>query len=111
LPAVQWKLLNIGLMPDEKRALVWVCSRKGRVITRALVSERPNLGAVYMTYQWWIGACNELVTENLSPITKTPEYKYCAVRVEPIEDQAAAEQYVIDEYNALKARLRENALG
>ncbi len=46
-----------------------------------LVSDRPNKGAIYMTYQWWIGACNELVTENLSPITKTPEYKYCAVRV------------------------------
>ncbi len=95
----------------EDQALVWVSSRKGRVITRAEVSERPNKGAVYMTYQWWIGACNELVAENLSPITKTPEYKYCAVRVEPIADQQAAEQYVIDEYSKLKARLRESARG
>lgn len=94
----------------EDEALVWVNSRKGRIITRAQVSDRPNKGAVYMTYQWWIGACNELVTENLSPITKTPEYKYCAVRVEPIADQHAAEQYVIDEYNKLKARLRESAM-
>ncbi|HCI6871861.1 TPA: formate dehydrogenase, partial [Klebsiella variicola subsp. variicola] len=70
-----------------------------------------NKGAVYMTYQWWIGACNELVSENLSPITKTPEYKYCAVNVERIADQRAAEQYVIDEYNKLKARLRESAMG
>ncbi len=66
----------------EDEALVWVHSRKGKIITRAQVSDRPNKGAIYMTYQWWIGACNELVTENLSPITKTPEYKYCAVRVE-----------------------------
>ena len=95
----------------EDEALVWVNSRKGRVITRAQVSDRPNRGAVYMTYQWWIGACNELVTENLSPITKTPEYKYCAVRVEPIADQVAAEQYVIDEYNKLKKALRETAIG
>lgn len=95
----------------EDEALIWVNSRKGRVITRANVSERPNKGAVYMTYQWWIGACNELVTENLSPITKTPEYKYCAVRVEPIADQRAAEQYVIDEYDKLKASLRESAMG
>ena len=95
----------------EDDALVWVTSRKGRVITRAQVSDRPNKGAVYITYQWWIGACNELVTENLSPITKTPEYKYCAVRVEPIADQAAAERYVIDEYNALKKRLRDTAMG
>jgi formate dehydrogenase major subunit len=95
----------------EDEALIWVHSRKGKVITRANVSERPNKGAVYMTYQWWIGACNELVTENLSPITKTPEYKYCAVRVEPIADQRAAEQYVIDEYSKLKASLRESAAG
>ena len=95
----------------EDNALVWVSSRKGRVITRAQVSDRPNKGAVYMTYQWWIGACNELVTENLSPITKTPEYKYCAVRVESIADQYAAEQYVIDEYDALKARLLESSKG
>lgn len=95
----------------EDEALVWVHSRKGKIITRAQVSDRPNKGAIYMTYQWWIGACNELVTENLSPITKTPEYKYCAVRVEPIADQRAAEQYVIDEYNKLKTRLRESAMG
>ncbi len=95
----------------EDEALVWVNSRKGRVITRAQVSDRPNVGAVYMTYQWWIGACNELVTENLSPITKTPEYKYCAVRVEPIADQSAAEQYVLEEYNKLKNNLREMATG
>ncbi|MNS49269.1 Formate dehydrogenase H [compost metagenome] len=95
----------------EDEALVWVNSRKGRIITRAQVSDRPNKGAVYMTYQWWIGACNELVTENLSPITKTPEYKYCAVRVESIADQQSAEQYVIDEYTKLKARLRESAMG
>jgi len=95
----------------EDEALVWVNSRKGRVITRAQVSDRPNVGAVYMTYQWWIGACNELVTENLSPITKTPEYKYCAVRVEPIADQLAAEQYVLAEYNKLKNNLREMATG
>ncbi len=95
----------------EDEALVWVNSRKGRVITRAQVNDRPNVGAVYMTYQWWIGACNELVTENLSPITKTPEYKYCAVRVEPIADQSAAEQYVLEEYNKLKNNLREMATG
>ncbi|MDA6076886.1 hypothetical protein O0544_11455 [Edwardsiella anguillarum] len=63
--------------------LVWIRSRQGKVISRAAVSERANRGAVYMTYQWWIGACNELVAENLSPITKTPEYKYCAVTRRP----------------------------
>ncbi|VEB08223.1 formate dehydrogenase H, selenopolypeptide subunit [Klebsiella pneumoniae] len=26
-----------------------------------------------MTYQWWVGACNELTQDNLDPISKTPE--------------------------------------
>jgi len=99
---------RLGIEDEE---LVWVNSRKGKVITRAKVSDRPNLSAVYMTYQWWIGACNELVTENLSPITKTPEYKYCAVNIERIADQQAAERYVIEEYDKLKDRLRESAKG
>lgn len=73
--------------------------------------DRPNIGAVYMTYQWWIGACNELVTEGIQADCKTPEYKYCAVRVEPIADQQGAEQYVIDEYHSLKKHLKELAKG
>lgn len=99
---------QLGIKDQE---LVWIRSRQGKVITRAAVSDRPNKGAVYMTYQWWIGACNELVAENLSPITKTPEYKYCAVCVESIKDQAQAEHYVKTEYNNIKRRLREAAEG
>ena len=43
-----------------------------------------------MTYQWWIGKCNELTAEHLNPGLRTPEYKYSAVRIEKIEDQAWA---------------------
>jgi formate dehydrogenase, alpha subunit, archaeal-type len=91
----------------ENEELVWVESHHGKVITRASVSDRTNKGAVYMTYQWWIGACNELVGENLSKITKTPEYKYVPVRVTAIEDQISAERYVKEEYSQLKYRLRQ----
>ncbi|WP_145592508.1 formate dehydrogenase subunit alpha [Yersinia bercovieri] len=89
--------------------LVWVESRRGKVITRVYVSERINVGAVYMTYQWWIGACNELTLDHLDPISKTPEYKYCAVKLEAIPDQGWAENYVQQEYSQLKARLSRAA--
>lgn len=89
--------------------LVWVNSRRGRVISRADVSERINPGAVYMTYQWWIGACNELTQDNLDPVSKTPETKYCAVNVEAIADQREAEAYVQTTYTSMKARLRDAA--
>ncbi|MFA3778162.1 formate dehydrogenase subunit alpha [Yersinia sp. 1652 StPb PI] len=93
----------------QDQQLVWVESRRGKVITRVSVSERINIGTVYMTYQWWIGACNELTLDHLDPISKTPEYKYCAVKLEAIPDQTWAENYVQQEYSQLKARLRREA--
>ncbi|OON40112.1 formate dehydrogenase subunit alpha [Izhakiella australiensis] len=89
------------------RQLVWVSSRRGKVISRADVNERINQGAVYMTYQWWIGACNELTQDNLDPISKTPETKYCAVNLSRIDDQQWAENYAQTTYSAMKSRLRE----
>ena len=58
-----------------------------------------------MTYQWWIGACNELTQDNLDPISKTPETKYCAVALEAIEDQRWAEDFAASEYQTMKTRL------
>jgi formate dehydrogenase major subunit len=94
----------------KDQALVWVSSRRGKVITRANHNDRVNAGAVYMTYQWWIGACNELTVDHLDPISKTPEYKYCAVKVEDIADQKWAENYVRETYSKMKADMRKAAL-
>ena len=99
---VDAKELNI-----RDKELIWVEGRRGKVITRAYITERTNRGAIYMTYQWWIGACNELTIEHLDPTSKTPEYKYSAVRIEKINDQKWAEQYLIEEYDKLKTRLAD----
>ena len=93
----------------KNKELVWVSSRRGKVITRANVNERVNEGAVYMTYQWWIGACNELTAEHFDPISLTPEYKYSAVKVEKIDDQKWAEQHVHTEYSQMKGNMRKAA--
>lgn len=90
--------------------LVWVSSRRGKVISRAEVSDRTNKGAVYMTYQWWIGACNELTLDHLDPISRTPEFKHAAVNVEKIDDQRWAEAYVQQAYTDMKAGMRVAAL-
>ncbi|EJW09923.1 Formate dehydrogenase H [Rhodovulum sp. PH10] len=100
---------NAAPLGVKDQDLVWVQSRRGKVIARANVTDRTNLGAVYMTYQWWIGACNELTVHHVDPISKTPEYKYSAVRVEAIADQVWAENYVQHEYAELKAKLAKGA--
>ncbi len=91
--------------------LVWVNSRKGRIITRAQVSDRPNKGfAVYMTTS---GGSAPVTSDLREPESnsKNAGYKCCAVNVERIADQRAAERYVIDEYNKLKSRLRRKRDG
>jgi len=98
---------NLGIKDLQ---LIWISSRRGKVISRASLSERVNKGVIYMTYQWWIGACNELTIEHLDPISSTPEYKYCAVNVELIADQTWAENYVQTEYSDMKARLKSHVV-
>ena len=89
----------------ELEELVRVTSRRGSIVCRALPTERVKKGSTFMTYQWWVGSCNELTIDNLDPISKTPEYKYCAVKVEKIEDQEWAEKYVKDEYDKIKRQM------
>ena len=85
--------------------LVRVRSRRGSLITRCLPTERVKPGSTYMTYQWWIGACNELTNTALDPKSKTPEYKYCACRVEKLDDQAEAEAYVQTQYALIRSKM------
>ncbi len=106
---VQINPQDAAVLGIADQQLVWVASRRGKVISRANYNERINLGAVYMTYQWWIGACNELTQENLDPISKTPETKYCAVKLAAITDQHWAENYAQQSYSDMKARLRRAA--
>ncbi len=89
--------------------LVWVYSRRGKVVTRAAVDERINEGTVYMTYQWWIGKCNMLTMHVTDPLSGTPEDKFSACQVSAIEDQAWAEQYVEMLYEEMKSKLAAEA--
>lgn len=89
---------------DEEQ-LVWVYSRRGKIISRAALDERINEGAVYMTYQWWIGKCNELTLHVTDSQSGTPEDKYSACQVEPIADQLWAERHLGELYDNLKDHL------
>ena len=44
-----------------------------------------------MTYQWWIGKCNELTMHKVDPVSHTPEDKFSACQVDAIADQVWAE--------------------
>jgi len=89
--------------------LIWVSSRRGKILTRADVTDRCNKGAIYMTYQWWIGKCNTLTIHQLDSVSATPEAKFSACEVKAIEDQAWAEKHLLELYNDLKAKMFNEA--
>lgn len=64
--------------------LVRVASRRGEVIAKAEVVERTEPGVVFMTFHFREAAANLLTIAALDPVSKIPEYKVAAVRVEKV---------------------------
>jgi formate dehydrogenase alpha subunit len=62
--------------------MVRVSSRRGEVVAKAEVVERPEPGVVFMTFHFREAAANLLTNPVVDPVAKIPEYKVAAVRVE-----------------------------
>ena len=109
---IQMNPLDCEELGIKEGELVKVINKRGFCITRCLPTQRVRKGATYMTYQWWIGACNELtIGKNLDPISKTPEYKYCNCRVEKMPDQQWAENFLTGEYQKLREKMGIKCVG
>ena len=63
---------------------VRVTSRRGEVRARVWVTDRSAPGMVFGTFHFWESPINRLTNDALDPVSKIPEYKVCAVRVEKL---------------------------
>jgi formate dehydrogenase alpha subunit len=79
--------------PDDAHALdivqgtaVRIRSRRGMVETRAVLSDEVAPGLVAMPYHFKEAPSNQLTNDAQDPVTKMPELKVCAVRVEKLPD-------------------------
>lgn len=63
---------------------VRVSSRRGTLITRVQLTQRVKPGMVFMPLHYEEAAANLLTNPALDPISKTPEYKVCAVKLEKV---------------------------
>jgi predicted molibdopterin-dependent oxidoreductase YjgC len=61
-------------------------SRRGSVVTRAMVRERITPSTVFIPFHFAEAAGNMLTHAALDPIAKIPEYKVCAVALEPDDE-------------------------
>ncbi len=62
--------------------MVKVSSRRGEIKVKAKVTDRSQPGNVFLTFHYQDALTNLLTSEHRDPITGTPEYKSCAVKIE-----------------------------
>ena len=62
---------------------------RGAVVARVRADSGMQPGSIFMAFCYVEAAANLLTTEELDPIGKIPEFKYCAVRLQKAAAQAA----------------------
>jgi anaerobic selenocysteine-containing dehydrogenase len=59
-----------------------IVSRRGNLRVKALVSEATDRGVTFVPFHFFEVAVNELTNGALDPVSKIPELKICAVKIE-----------------------------
>ncbi len=73
---------EIGVKNGEK---VRVSTRRGSIVLRARISDRPKKGVVFASFHFREAAVNVLTNPALDPVANIPELKFSACRVEKAE--------------------------
>jgi len=64
--------------------MVRVATRRGSIETKAQVMDRVAVGSLFIPFHFAEAAANRLTNDVLDPISKIPEYKVCAAKLEKI---------------------------
>ncbi|MGQ9569320.1 MAG: formate dehydrogenase subunit alpha [Thermodesulfovibrionales bacterium] len=79
----------VEIHPDDAKQLgindgkiIRVSSRRGAINIKAMISDRPKSGMVFIPFHFREAAANVLTGTALDPISKIPELKVCAVKLE-----------------------------
>ncbi|MGB2997030.1 MAG: molybdopterin dinucleotide binding domain-containing protein, partial [Phycisphaerae bacterium] len=87
------RLVSVGAIeihPDDAARLgvsdseaVRVASRRGEITIQARVTNRVAPGTLFLAFHYRESPANRLTIAALDPVAKIPEFKVCAVRVQP----------------------------
>jgi formate dehydrogenase major subunit len=65
---------------------VRVASRRGEIVLAARADRNVPAGVAFIPFCFAEAAANLLTNPALDPFGKIPEFKFCAVRIEPASD-------------------------
>ena len=88
-PLVEVAPADADRLGIPKSGRIRVSSRRGSVEARAWITRRVPPGTVYMSWHFAEAAANLLTINALDPVSKIPEYKICACKVEPLESETS----------------------
>jgi formate dehydrogenase major subunit len=77
-------LNRYGMKPGQ---MVRVTTRRGTIELTARADRAVQEGTIFIPFAYVEAAANVLTNPQLDPIGKIPEYKYCAVRIEPADGE------------------------
>jgi len=87
-----WNEEYAEINPDDASRLnvvtgdqVKITSRRGEVTSKVKVTDRVPPGIIWMSFHYTESPTNVLTSDAVDPITKTGEYKVCAVKVEKLD--------------------------
>ena len=66
----------------ENNEIIHVISRRGKVTAKAKITDDSPAGVVSMSFHFAESPTNQLTNPVLDPVSKIPELKVCAVRIE-----------------------------
>lgn len=72
-----------------------VSSRRGSVVARAKITESSPPGVIFMTFHFAESPTNQLTSTALDPVSKIPELKVCAVKIEKISEEELPEAVAV----------------
>ena len=78
---------GLGLADGE---MARVSSRRGTIVLETRVSHREARGNCFIPFHFREAAANLLTIDEIDPFGKIPEFKFCAVRIEPANAPAPA---------------------
>jgi formate dehydrogenase major subunit len=82
---------HVYMNPGDAKAMgvtdgdfVRISSRRGTIETRARLSHRDTPGTCFMPFHFREAAANLLTIDEIDPMGKIPEFKFCAVKIEKV---------------------------
>jgi formate dehydrogenase major subunit len=69
----------------REKSRIRISSRRGSIEIRATITERSQEGTIFASYNFAEVPVNNLTLDALDRLSRTPEYKLCAVNVEVLE--------------------------